>query len=420
MSTKGGVGKLARKLKRGLDDHAERIAAFADENAKKLQSIGAPKPLTAEEKAAKALLATAEEREALASATLVADRKLQVQRIVMRVGVDGFMSRPCVLAAACYDGSPHALRLVAKYATVAEELVSYNSGRVNGWPMRVIDTMVRNHATDFYDAQGVGGTAPFILRNGESKSGLTMGASRRSRARASSSSPHRSARTSFRGVRRARCAAAAHMHNANPPPPHRADTNHVIYSINGLLWVAWTDNMMSIPGAERMLKACAAKLQEIETSEILQRGHEAIAQAVEIFDVPDIYTREEIVTIVADLSASTSSMSATDLAIRDRGKAAELQEREDSLSDLMCAATHGETCARTCSASKRRHMGLTFAILVAVVGVVGIAAGIAVLCITKPWAGGAAAPSATNIAKEFVDLAQAAALAGVPATVEAL
>ena len=174
--------------------------------------------------------------------------------------------------------------------------------------------------------------------------------------------------------------------------------------------------MMTIPGAERMLKACAAKLQEIDSCDILLRGPEAIAQVVEQFDTPDIYTRDQIVDIVANLSSNISSMSATNLAIRDKGKAAHLQEKEDALSDMMCSATHGEQCAHCCSAAKRRKMGLSFAIVLALLAVIGIAAGIAVLCVTKPWAGGAAAPSATNIAKEFVDLAQAAALAGVPTT----
>ena len=174
---KGGVDGLARKLKQDLEDHAGRITEFADENAKLLQKIGAPKQLSAEDKAAKSMQLAAEEREVMARQMYIADRFVQMQRIVMRVGVDGFMSRPCVLAAACYDGSPDALRLVAKYSTVAEELVSYNSGRVNGWPMRVVDTMVRNHATDFFDAKGTHGGAPFIMRNDESKSGITMGAS---------------------------------------------------------------------------------------------------------------------------------------------------------------------------------------------------------------------------------------------------
>ena len=164
---------------------------------------------------------------------------------------------------------------------------------------------------------------------------------------------------------------------------------------------------MSIPQAERMLKACAAKLQEIDSSDLLRCGDEALAQTIAIFDASDVYSRDQIADVVADLSTkSLTSIRATDRAIIMRRKAAELQKKEDALSDMMCAATHGGKCARCCSAAKRRKMGcfaIVFAVL-GVIGVIGVAAGIAVLCVTKPWTGGAAAPSATNIAKEFVDL----------------
>jgi hypothetical protein len=79
------------------------------------------------------------------------DEATKVQRIVMRLGVAGFTSRPTIICVACFTGGPENLSCAAKYVTTAEELVAFNSGHVNNWPMRVVNTVVRNYVDEFFE-----------------------------------------------------------------------------------------------------------------------------------------------------------------------------------------------------------------------------------------------------------------------------
>mgnify|MGYP006155298795 CR=1 FL=1 len=79
------------------------------------------------------------------------DEATKVQRIVMRLGVAGFTSRPTIICVACFTGGPENVSCAAKYVTTAEELVAFNSGHVNNWPMRVVNTVVRNYVDEFFE-----------------------------------------------------------------------------------------------------------------------------------------------------------------------------------------------------------------------------------------------------------------------------
>lgn len=143
------------------------------------------------------------------------DEATAVQRIVMRLGVDGFTSRPAIICVACFTGDPESLSCIAKYVTTAEELVAFNSGRVNNWPMRVVNTVVRNHVDEFFALPQEFACKSPMARSGEDaaqflkadvrRTGETMGAS--------------SSLSSLRA--RCPCCAQQALHPTNPPssPP---------------------------------------------------------------------------------------------------------------------------------------------------------------------------------------------------------
>ena len=110
------------------------------------------------------------------------DEATKVQRIVMRLGVAGFTSRPTIICVACFTGGPENLSCAAKYVTTAEELVAFNSGHVNNWPMRVVNTVVRNYVDEFFDPLNldpavVGKDASKFIKEGVRRGGVAMGAS---------------------------------------------------------------------------------------------------------------------------------------------------------------------------------------------------------------------------------------------------
>ena len=204
-------------------------------------------------------------------------------------------------------------------------------------------------------------------------------------------------------------------------------------AINGRIWFAWHDNLLTAERGEEMLRACAAACnadskdhvvdiaRQISThaggnvtrwdklrasvrpsrvardADLRERGGGVIMDVVEKYDAPDVRNRDQIVDIAAEISMNKDGMSATDLAIREKGKMREMQVKEDKLQDMMCVASYGEACAKNCSSAKRRGMAKGFIIAAVLAAIGAVIGGIIVLALFK--AHGVVAPTATHIAE---------------------
>ena len=206
-------------------------------------------------------------------------------------------------------------------------------------------------------------------------------------------------------------------------------------AIDGRIWFAWHDNLLSAERGEEMLRACAAACKAASKDHVVDiarqisshvggnvtrwgklrasvrhtrvahdadlrsRGGEVIMNVVEKYDAPDVRNRDQIVDIAAEISLNHDGMSATDLAIREKGKMREMQVKEDKLQDMLCVASYGETCATNCSSAKRRGMVKFVVIAAIVVAFVGAISSIVLFALFKANGGGtAAAPTAMHIA----------------------
>ena len=169
-------------------------------------------------------------------------------------------------------------------------------------------------------------------------------------------------------------------------------------AINGRIWFAWHDNLLTAERGEEMLRACADACK-FDDADLRSRGGEVIMNVVEKYDAPDVRNRDQIVDIAAEISMNKDGMSATDLAIREKGKMREMQVKEDKLQDMLCVASYGETCATNCSSAKRRGMVKFVVIAAIVVAFVGAISSIVLFALFKANGGGtAAAPTAMHIA----------------------